>query len=1115
MTPERYAEIQETFLKLRELGLHIQTQKLTALRKSDSSLADEVESMLAADKNAGSFIDTPLVHRDHRIDIETQDIRQSDPDVDGDSSAETPTHIGPYRVLQKIGEGGHGVVFMAEQFQPIRRKVAIKWIKRGMDSDMILARFEAEWQALAMMKHPSIANVIEAKSTDSGQPYFVMELVHGIPIDEFCDQNKLNLSERLTLFQQVCGAVHHAHQKGIIHRDIKPANVLITTDSGKPLAKVIDFGIAKALHMPLTEKTMFTEYGQIVGTLEYMSPEQALMSQTGIDVRSDVYSLGVLLYLLLTGETPVSRRELLRDGIWELKNILQSTQPQTPSTRITSRTDPARWRDHAAGDASWARNVSGDLDWITMKAIAREPEQRYDSAADFAGDIDRFLDGDAIEARPPSRWYQFSKFIGRNRIAAAASIAVGISLLGALIAFSLLYFQSVQHVTFVEEKSSQLEEALDLTEQYAGRLAKSLSRQTIETAWRSATSGDYEEAIEQLEKVPEDGRDQAWKLAVTMAKQYQLPVFRSGFEANIRSLTVDESGNRIAVINSASEAEIWDATSLELLHKLQLPTAIYTAASFSNCDTLLVGGPGNALVKVDLQLLSCHQQDGFSFGAVRAIDYDKANQSWWLTTGGNAVLQLREADLRLLQPQIDLDQRIRAITISEDGASVAVGSLKGDLYVIDSDDTKSVRKFRLSDVEVCQLGFKDDTIIVGDLQGKLYSIPLAMEASDSTNISPLATMAETPIAGTIGSGSSMFSAHRDGSVWLFEDSKRIPLRAFEGAVRRLAWLDSVERLFAVHADGRISVFDQREISRWKKLSALPVGVVDGDLNPRIDIGATSHLNGEIKTWNRSTGSMMKRARLHSTEPLEMEISRSGTMLASVALDKTMVLCSLPNLDVLHKLKIGWGVRGPAFSPDGKLVAGPAAANNPNNGREGTIDIWDVELGQSIKRLAGHGNWVLKTQFISDIELVSLSVDGTLKFWSVTSAECLQTINFSALGNATCFAWHGDRDEISLGHSDGLVSTWNRQTGKLVRSTVAASSSIAGLAFVDGDQPVLMVAIEGDDKFLLLDTKLQPSARLTSGVGTLKAFRPRHNSALLIGESGLVKMLRLTGSSLQD
>ncbi len=360
------------------------------------------------------------------------------PNPDGDRpTAEGPgTRIGPYKLLEKLGEGGMGSVYMAEQQEPVRRKVALKIIKLGMDSEHVVARFEAERQALAMMDHPNIARVLDAGTTGNGRPYFVMELVHGVPITDYCDSARLTPRERLELFIPVCEAIQHAHQKGIIHRDIKPSNVLVTKYDGRPAPKVIDFGIAKATDQRLSERTMFTQYGTIVGTLEYMSPEQAELSALGVDTRTDVYSLGVLLYELLTGTTPLQRAALRDAGFAEILKRIKDEEPPRPSTRLSDSTESlATLSAHRQTEpAKLARLLRGDLDWIVMKALEKDRVRRYDTANSFARDVRRYLEGDAVEACPPTTGYRLRKFARKNRGALATAGAMATLLLvGAIV----------------------------------------------------------------------------------------------------------------------------------------------------------------------------------------------------------------------------------------------------------------------------------------------------------------------------------------------------------------------------------------------------------------------------------------------------------------------------------------------------------------------------------------------------------------------------------------------------------------------------------------------------------------------------------------------------------
>jgi len=341
------------------------------------------------------------------------------------------TRIGRYKLLQKIGEGGWGVVYMAEQEEPVRRRVALKIIKLGMETKSVIARFEAERQALAMMDHPNIAQVYDAGATDRGPPYFVMELVRGVRITAYCDQHRLGTRERLDLFIQVCHAIQHAHQKGIIHGDIKPSNIMVTLHDGIPVPKIIDFGISKATEARLTDRLLFTSYAQLIGTPAYMSPEQADMNGLDTDTRSDIYSLGVLLYELLTGTTPFDAKQLLESGLDEMRRTLRETEPARPSARLATLQGAElvkTARERQAEPHRLATLLHGDLDWIVMKALEKDRGRRYETSNGLALDIQRHLNNEPVMARPPSRLYRFQKLVRRNRVVFAAGGAVAAAL---------------------------------------------------------------------------------------------------------------------------------------------------------------------------------------------------------------------------------------------------------------------------------------------------------------------------------------------------------------------------------------------------------------------------------------------------------------------------------------------------------------------------------------------------------------------------------------------------------------------------------------------------------------------------------------------------------------
>jgi eukaryotic-like serine/threonine-protein kinase len=419
---QRVIDERSTFLQAIEI-LSMPERSLYVDRacEGDPGLREAVDALLGAHERPMNLLD---------VTGECSPTAEAPPPTEGPGTA-----IGPYTLMEQIGEGGMGVVYVAEQRAPVRRKVALKVIKPGMDSKQVVARFEAERQALALMDHPNIAKVHDAGTTASGRPYFVMELVRGLPITEYCDREQLSIAGRLDLLVLVCRAVQHAHQKGVIHRDLKPSNVLVTLHDGIPVPKVIDFGVAKAIGQGLTDKTIYTEFSQLVGTPLYMSPEQAELSGLDIDTRSDIYSLGVLLYELLTGTTPFDSETLKRAAFDEMRRIIREEEPPKPSTRLSSLGDalPTVSCKRSADPRRLNRAVRGELDWIVMKALEKDRRRRYETANDFAADVMRYLTDRPVEACPPSRWYRFTKYARRNRVALTTAAVVSLALVAGTI----------------------------------------------------------------------------------------------------------------------------------------------------------------------------------------------------------------------------------------------------------------------------------------------------------------------------------------------------------------------------------------------------------------------------------------------------------------------------------------------------------------------------------------------------------------------------------------------------------------------------------------------------------------------------------------------------------
>jgi eukaryotic-like serine/threonine-protein kinase len=447
----------------------------------DAELRREVEAMLRHHGILGSFLETATVAVPEPL-------------------LEQPgTVIGPYRLLEQIGEGGMGTVWMAQQTEPVRRVVAVKLIKAGMDSKQVIARFEAERQTLALMDHTNIARVLDAGTTSTGRPYFVMDLVKGMMITKYCDEHHLTPRQRLELFIPVCQAIQHAHQKGIIHRDLKPSNVLVALYDGKPVPKVIDFGVAKAAGQQLTDKTLVTGFGNIVGTVEYMSPEQAEVNQLDIDTRSDIYSLGVLLYELLAGSPPFTRKDLEKAGMLEMLRVIREDEPSKPSTKLsTAEGLPTLAANRGTEPAKLTRLVRGELDWIVMKTLEKDRNRRYETANGFAMDVQRYLADEAVQACPPSVGYRLRKFLRRNKGPVLAASLVFLALVAGVIGTTWGLIRAEQQRLVVERQRNELAErnqALQAAHERK-RLLHERARQAIETV-------SSEAAIEQLTRAKE------------------------------------------------------------------------------------------------------------------------------------------------------------------------------------------------------------------------------------------------------------------------------------------------------------------------------------------------------------------------------------------------------------------------------------------------------------------------------------------------------------------------------------------------------------------------------------------------------------------------------------
>jgi serine/threonine protein kinase/uncharacterized protein HemY len=506
---------------------------------NDTALRSQVENLLAAHAEPGNFMQRPAPTVVAGL-------------AEREITERPGTVIGRYKLLEQIGEGGFGVVYMAEQSQPVQRRVALKIIKPGMDTRQVIARFEAERQALALMNHPNIAHVFDGGETASGRPYFVMELVRGVPITQYIDDNELSLRDRLQLFVDVCQAVQHAHQKGVIHRDLKPSNVLVTLHDEKAVVKVIDFGIAKATGQRLTEKTLFTNFAQMIGTPLYMSPEQAQMSGLDVDTRSDIYSLGVLLYELLTGTTPFDSQRLKTATFDEIRRIIVEEEPPKPSTRMSTAGMSATKLHRHSDRSELGRLFRDELDWIVMKCLEKDRNRRYPTANGLAADVERYLHDEPVQACPPSTWYRLRKLVRRNKAPFIASAAVALVMLAGIVMLLVNNIRVRQEQARTQAEMLRAEEAEKLALRRADEINQGLERlkaanELVDTARYFANDRRWDDAsvafTRAIEARPEhapawEGRGQLyaslglWDLAavdLAQAGKLQDPVNATGW----------------------------------------------------------------------------------------------------------------------------------------------------------------------------------------------------------------------------------------------------------------------------------------------------------------------------------------------------------------------------------------------------------------------------------------------------------------------------------------------------------------------------------------------------------------------------------------------------------
>ncbi len=896
-----------------------------------------------------------------------------------ESSIPAGHKLGPYKILRQLGRGGMGAVYLAQQEKPIRRQVAIKIIKPGMDSKEIIARFESEQQALALMNHPNIAQVHDAGETDKGYPYFVMEFVPGNPITGYCDNHRLTTQERLKLFEKVCDAVQHAHFKGIVHRDLKPSNVMVAFQDENHVPKVIDFGIAKALSdEKLTEKTLKTMPGMSVGTPTYMSPEQADLSSSDIDTRTDVYSLGVMLYELLVGVPPFDRNELEKAGLMEILRIIREVAPPKPSTRFGSLGDTSTEiaKKRSTNLNAISKQLHGDLDWIVLKAIEKEQERRYNSPADLAADINRYINRDPILARPPSLAYKAKKYIRKHKAASVAAMSIVLI----VILFSVWNFAERQraerslkeaHYNFaltLREKSSAY--IKDKNWQY-GKLfnANSLLYQ--------AKARKFVSALSDL-KLPLDHQD--WILKNSIRTKDVMAYSLSPDGRYIASGSAD-STIIIRDLTNGRETASWKASENEI-----------ASVCYSQDGKYLASGDWQSTVKIwevpngkeIMTLFGLVSKVKFA-GPVTSLSFSPDGK--YVAAGGpfHEAVQLWEASSGKVVGSLKGDYNPRAsVCFSPDGKYLAFGSSDTVVKLWEISTGKVIRSFVGHQGAVISVIFSQDAKLLASASGKTIKVWGVSSGTEMMTYAGhegmITSMSFSP------NGIHLISGCSDGSVKLWNASNGEEIADFlghEGALRAVSF----------HPDGK-----HLAIGSWESLNI----------------------------WEYSEKRAIVDLKGHQEGIMQLCFSRDGEFLASADFDNKVKVWNVSSSEEIASLEgFERQVTSIDICPEGKILA----LTDSN----ALVKVYDVDSGKEIFNLSGHNGVVFSVSFSPDGKyLASGSEDKTIKTWNVSSGQMINTFKGHD-GLVSSVSFSPDGKYLASGSDDKTIKIWETSKGKLSAS----------------------------------------------------------------------------------
>jgi len=1032
------------FHKAQELAPEDRAAYLAMACGSDEALRRRVEVLLEAEVEADPFFRQGPLSAALREDAQgTATMVLSVTEKPGD-------RIGRYKLLEKIGEGGMGVVYMAQQEEPVRRKVALKVIKLGMDTKQVVARFEAERQALALMDHPNIAKVLDGGATDSGRPFFVMELVSGVPITEFCEKNRLSTQDRIKLFLSVCQAIQSAHQKGIIHRDLKPANILVTLNAGVPHPMVIDFGVAKATNQALTEKTLFTRYAAMIGTPAYMSPEQAEMSRLDVDTRADIYGLGVLLYELLTGTTPFPEKRLRSVGYHEMQRIIVEEEPERPSTRVLKTP-----RGIAPSQLATRHSpLATDLDWIVMKCLEKDRARRYETANGLATDLKRHLNNEPVVARPPSAAYRLQKAIRRNKLAFAAGATVAAAL---VVGIGVSTWQAIEAGRARDaEKQERLRADAEKAEaEHQLYVAKmNLAQQ----AWEQSNIDRLQQLLAETRDSPYRGFEwYYWQPQTHLALKTLI-----GHSNYVNSVAFSPDGQRIVTGSWDRTAKVWEAASGRELLTLKGHNHYVSSAAFSPDGQRIVTGSWDHTAKVweaagGCELLTLAGHSKWIYSAAFSPDGQRI-----VTGSADETAKVWEAasgrELFTLKGHKD---RVRYVAFSPDGQRIVTGSYDKTTKVWDATSGRELFTLKGHSAYVYAVAFSPDgqRIVTGsaDHTAKVWDAVGGRELITLRgHRSEVSSVAFSPDGQRILTG----SADATTKVWeATSGGELFTLKGHGGPVRAVTFSPDGERILTGSGDLTAKLWEaasgvsadetSRNLVALKGHSAEVLSVAFSPDGQRI---VTGSWDKTAKVWEAATGRELLTLKGHSDSVGSVAFSPDGRRILTGSDDHTAKVWAVASGKELLTLKgHSDSVGSVAFSPDGQRMVTGSADN--------TAKVWEAASGHELLTLKGKSAEGFCVAFSPDSQrIVTGSADNTAKVWGAASGRELFTLKgHTAPINSVAFSPDGQR--LLTGSVDQTAKVWGAAGGKLLLTLKGHRDRILSVAFSPDGQRILT---SGDD-----------------------------------------------------